>query len=174
VLTMSAGKAGLSEDALRARAVKEAAAAGPNTPVYIVRHIDTTAFADESSGPSAVRGGVRPLMIYRLRDGKEEPVRGITFANLVPRSLKDLLVAAGKDAVVYNYVGLGVGSPGSVVGSLIAPSVLSRMSRSARTPRNTPSPRSTRTRISQTASEQYLRRIAPGAHSVLRPAMIIE
>jgi TldD protein len=122
VLTVSAGPAGLSAEALRARAVQEARAAGGKTTVYVVRHVD----ASISFSGTARAGVVKPLMIFRLRDGKEELVRGITFANLVPRSLKDLLVAAARDQAVYNYLNFGEAHPayGGSAGSLIAPSVL--------------------------------------------------
>jgi predicted Zn-dependent protease len=125
VLYVSAGKAALTDEALRARAVKEAKAAGKNTPVYIVRQVDATAaIGDESlSGPRAA--GVRPLLVFRLRDGKEEPVRGISFQNLAPRSLKDL-VALGKQPAVYNYL-VGTEGPlsvGGAPGTLVTPSVL--------------------------------------------------
>jgi TldD protein len=122
VLYVSAGKAALSEQALRARAVKEARAAGKDVPVYIVRQLDSAAIAAEE-GPRG--SGVRPSSVVRLRDGKEEPVRGITFHNLVPRSLKDL-VAAANQAVVYNYLTPQEGpvTLGGAPGSIVTPSVL--------------------------------------------------
>jgi predicted Zn-dependent protease len=123
VLYVSAGKAALTEEALRARAVKEAKAAGRDTPVYVVRHVDTTSpISDEGGGR-----GVRPLIVFRLRDGKEEPVRGITFQNLLPRSLKDL-VALAKQPVVYNYLAGNDLLPGAggAPGTVVAPSILFR------------------------------------------------
>jgi predicted Zn-dependent protease len=116
VLFVSGGKTGLDGPALRARAIKEAKAAGDNVPVYVVRHIDTIA---------PVTDRVRPLQVFRLRDGKEEPVRGITFVNLLPRSLKDI-AAVGKEPVVYNALGGADGPPtiGGVSSTVITPSVL--------------------------------------------------
>jgi predicted Zn-dependent protease len=123
VLFVSAGSAGLAEAALRARAVKEAKAAGKDTAVYVVRLVDSGAVGEE--GPAAGGRGIRPLRVFRLRDGKEEPVRGISFSGLLPRSLKDI-VALGKQPVVYNYL---LGSEGHVTaggapGSVVTPSVL--------------------------------------------------
>jgi predicted Zn-dependent protease len=126
VLHVSAGKAALPEAALRARAIKEARAAGKDTPVYIVRHIDSTqAVGEEAPSPPGGPRGIRPLMVSRLRDGKEEPVRGITFANLLPRSLKDV-VALGQQPAVYNYLAGSEGHPsnGGTSGTVITPSVL--------------------------------------------------
>ncbi|HXU82181.1 MAG TPA: metallopeptidase TldD-related protein [Polyangia bacterium] len=124
VLYVSAGKAALSDQALRARAVKEAKAAGKEVPVYIVRHLDST--APITGGEDGPRGaGVRPLIVVRLRDGKEEPVRGITFQNLLPRSLKDL-VAVAKQPIVYNYLTPQEGpiTAGGAPGTIVTPSVL--------------------------------------------------
>jgi PmbA/TldA metallopeptidase C-terminal domain len=123
VLYVSGGKAAVTDQALRARAIKEAKAAGKDVPVYIVRHLDSTTAV---GGEEGARGlGVRPLIVVRLRDGKEEPVRGITFQNLLPRSLKDL-VAVARQPVVYNYLNPQEGPVivGGAPGTIITPSVL--------------------------------------------------
>jgi predicted Zn-dependent protease len=62
---------------------------------------------------------VRPLVVYRLEGGKETLVRGLALENLETRSLKDV-TAAGKDAVVYNYMDEGNGFAG-VPTTIIAP-----------------------------------------------------
>jgi TldD protein len=115
VLHVSGGPAALADPALRARALKEAKAEG-NAPVYIVR-------AADFSGGSAVV--VHPRVLVRLRDGKEEPVRGVRFQNLLPRSLKDI-VAVGKQPAAYNSLESGegpVGFGGSPT-TVITPSIL--------------------------------------------------
>jgi predicted Zn-dependent protease len=117
VLHMSAGKAGLSEAQLRARAVKEAAADGPETPVYIVRSLQAALVA-----PEGARGGLRPYSIFRLRAGKEEPVRGVSLTSIAPRSLRDI-VAAGKQLhPLHLYDGAGPDS--WRLSSILAPSLL--------------------------------------------------
>jgi predicted Zn-dependent protease len=124
VLYVSGGKAAVSDEALRARALKEARAAGKDVPVYLVRHLDST--VPLGGGDEAARGpGVRPLIVVRLRDGKEEPVRGITFQNLLPRSLKDL-VAIARQPAVYNYLTPQEGpvTVGGAPGTIVTPSVL--------------------------------------------------
>jgi hypothetical protein len=65
---------------------------------------------------------VRPLVVYRVDGGRETLVRGLALENLEPRSLKDV-TAAGRDAVVYNYVDEGSGFAG-VPTTIIAPSLL--------------------------------------------------
>jgi len=62
---------------------------------------------------------VRPLVVYRVAGGKETLVRGLALENLEPRSLKDV-TAAGRDAVVYNYIDEGSGFAG-VATTIIAP-----------------------------------------------------
>ena len=122
VLVVSGGKAGVSDEALRAQAVKEAQSAGKDTPVYIVRHLDTG--GGEGFGGVAAARGLRPLAVARLRDGKEEPIRGITFTNLLPRSLKDL-VAIGKQPTVYNYLSGADGPPAAgTPGTVITPALV--------------------------------------------------
>jgi predicted Zn-dependent protease len=65
---------------------------------------------------------IRPLVVYRVDGGKETLVRGVALENLEPRSLKDV-TAAGKDAVVYNYIDEGNGFAG-VPTTIVAPSLL--------------------------------------------------
>jgi predicted Zn-dependent protease len=65
---------------------------------------------------------IRPLVVYRVEGGKETLVRGLALENLEPRSLKDV-TAAGKDAVVYNYIDEGNGFAG-VPTTIIAPPLL--------------------------------------------------
>jgi TldD protein len=65
---------------------------------------------------------VRPLVVYRVRDGKEVLVRGLTLENLLPRSLKDV-VAVGRDPAVYNFVDGGGGSSG-IPSSIVTPALL--------------------------------------------------
>jgi predicted Zn-dependent protease len=62
---------------------------------------------------------IRPLVVYRIEGGKETLVRGLALENLETRSLKDV-TAAGKDAVVYNYIDEGNGFAG-VPTTIIAP-----------------------------------------------------
>ena len=125
VLYVSGGKAAVTEEALRARAVKEAKAAGKDVPVYIVRHADSTTPIGSGEDGSPRSPALRPLIVVRLRDGKEEPVRGITFQNLAPRSLKDL-VAVAKTPLVYNYLTPVEGpvTVGGAPGTIVTPSVL--------------------------------------------------
>ena len=65
---------------------------------------------------------IRPLVVYRVDRGKETLVRGLALENLQPRSLKDV-TAAGRDAVVYNYIDEGNGFAG-VPTTIIAPSLV--------------------------------------------------
>lgn len=73
-----------------------------------------------SFGMGGGRGGpppVRPLVVYRVKDGQEQLVRGLTLEGLLPRSLKEI-TAVGKDSVVYNFIdsgGSGTGIPSSIV-----------------------------------------------------------
>lgn len=124
VLVMSAGKAALSEAALREKAQAEARAAGSNTPVYIVRGTNRriNAFLEAGSplsfatdlmmtdgtggigyGFSSGCGWLEPRQVTRLRDGREEAVRGLRLAKVPePAQLGDV-VALGKEAAVYNF-----------------------------------------------------------------------
>jgi TldD protein len=122
-------KAGLPRQALLDRLAKESKAR--HCDAYIVRLVDdpTTGgvldlgdFAERMSSLFA-RGGrgggaapVLPLVAYRLKNGKEEPVRGFTLEGMVPKVLKDIL-AAGRDPFVLNFIdGLGgMGLPSAIV-----------------------------------------------------------
>ena len=126
------GGAGLPDQALRARALKEARAAGGNTTVYLVRHIDQSVRLGSEDTPVVATFGrrpgstVRPLLIYRLRpDGKEEPVRGISFNDFLPRSLRDL-VAMGKAPHVHNYLDDELPWQGGAPATVVAPALLFR------------------------------------------------
>jgi predicted Zn-dependent protease len=117
VLGMTAGKAGLTDAQLRARAIKEAAADGPETPVYIVRSLQAALV-----GPEGARGGLRPYTIHRLQNGKEEPVRGVSLTSIAPRSLRDI-VAAGKQLHTFHLYD-GSGPDSWRLSSILAPSLV--------------------------------------------------
>jgi len=71
------------------------------------------------------RGGpppVRPLVVYRLKNGKEELVRGLTLEGLMPRSLKEI-TAVGRDPVVYSFIDSGGGGTG-IASSIVTPPLL--------------------------------------------------
>ena len=127
-------KQGLPRAAMLGRLAKEAKAR--HCEAYIVRLVDDPATAgmfdlsDFAERMVSLFGGGRrgsgaapvfPLVAYRLKDGKEEPVRGFTLEGLVPRALKDI-VAAGREPYVLNFIdgfaGLGVPS------AIVAPSLL--------------------------------------------------
>jgi predicted Zn-dependent protease len=91
-LFVTGGRAGLASAALRKRALEVARAAGPKTAVYVVKLMD-----DE------------PLVAYRLENGQEKPVRGLTLEGLTPRSLRDI-VAVGQQPYVFNTVDVGRGA----------------------------------------------------------------
>ncbi|MBN2573324.1 MAG: hypothetical protein JXP73_02050 [Deltaproteobacteria bacterium] len=122
-------RGGLSRRELRQRLARESRAR--HCEAYIVRLLDdpTTGGTAEMSdladhvyhlftgarrmgGPPAVE----PLVAYRLKNGREEPVRGFTLEGMVPRALKDIL-AAGRDPYVLNFIdGLGgMGVPSAIV-----------------------------------------------------------
>jgi predicted Zn-dependent protease len=68
--------------------------AGPKGTVYIVRQLS------ESSGIG--RGQtIQARVAVRWKDGKEEPVRGLSLEGFAPKKLKKDLVAAGKELTVY-------------------------------------------------------------------------
>lgn len=68
-----------------------------------------------------------PAMIYKVyvKDGHEEPVRGLVFGDVTLRALRDI-VAASKERFVYNFYQLGPvqRNRGGVPASIVAPSVL--------------------------------------------------
>jgi hypothetical protein len=140
-------RSGLPEGALRARALAEARSAAPDSAVYLVRRMVTEHTDDEANGPvwfvagpgwggsHAVGFGrwrppARPLIVYRLQEGREpELVRGLAFPRpLESRQLADI-VAVGVEPAVHNFfiapevAGMGeLGTPASIV----APAVLLR------------------------------------------------
>ncbi|MBX3208673.1 MAG: hypothetical protein KF764_26810 [Labilithrix sp.] len=81
---------GLARKDLLAAAVRSA---GPKGTVYVVRQLS------DSSGIG--RGQtIQARVAVRYKDGKEEPVRGLSLEGFAPKKLKKDLVAAGKDAFV--------------------------------------------------------------------------
>jgi TldD protein len=71
-----------------------ARSAGPKGAVYIVRQLS------EASGIG--RGQtIQARVALRWKDGKEEPVRGLSLEGFAPKKLKKDLVAAGKELTVY-------------------------------------------------------------------------
>jgi hypothetical protein len=65
-----------------------------------------------------------PIIVYKVYvdDGREEMVGGCEFTDIQIKDFKDIL-AAGKEPVVYNYIGLGMGGS-SPATSIVAPAVL--------------------------------------------------
>jgi TldD protein len=127
-------KGGLSRQDLIGRLAKESKAR--HCEAYIVRLLDdpttggTVDVADftqqilqlitggrRSGGPAAVL----PLVAYRLKNGKEEPVRGFTLEGMVPKALKDI-IAAGRDPFVLNFID-GIGGLG-LPSAIVTPSLL--------------------------------------------------
>jgi TldD protein len=104
-------------------------AKGGGVTTYVVRLLDDGLLpigdSDDMLSLFSFGGGghgpppVRPLVVYRVAGGKETLVRGLALENLEPRSLKDV-TAAGRDAVVYNYIDEGSGFAG-VATTIIAP-----------------------------------------------------
>jgi TldD protein len=130
-LVVSAAKGvGLPRKALLDALARIAKGGGVTT--YVVRLLDDGLLppgdADDLLSMFSFGGGghgpppVRPLVVYRVDGGRETLVRGLALENLEPRSLKDV-TAAGRDAVVYNYVDEGSGFAG-VPTTIIAPSLL--------------------------------------------------
>ena len=126
-------KAGLSRKGLLDQLGKIAKGGGVTT--YIVRLLeDSTVAGANSDGDDMVSllsfgmgsgqspPSVRPLVVYRLKDGKESLVRGLTFENLLPRTLKDIS-AGGRDAGVYNFIDGGAGFTG-IPSSIVTPPLL--------------------------------------------------
>ncbi len=95
---------GLPRAALLQRAVQSA---GPKGTVYVVKQL-------EPSGGLA-RGQVLTARVaFRLKDGKEEVVRGLSLEGFVPKKLKKDLVAAGTDTYLLEedgYAGTSVTAP---------------------------------------------------------------
>jgi TldD protein len=99
---------------------------------YVVRLLEDSTVAsadDDMSGLFSFamggRGGpapVRPLVVYRVKNGKEELVRGLTLEGLMPRSLKEI-TAVGRDPVVYSFIDSGGGGTG-ISSSIVTPPLL--------------------------------------------------
>jgi predicted Zn-dependent protease len=124
------GKTGLARPALLAELAKAAKAGGGE--MYVVRLLDdSSAFTGDADDMSALimlgggHGGpasIRPLVVYRIKDGKEQLVRGLTLEGLQPRSLREI-AAVGKDPYVYNFIdGGGVGT--GLGSTIVTPSLL--------------------------------------------------
>jgi TldD protein len=125
---------GLARKPLLARMEKTAKAGGLET--YVVRLLEDSTVAggdgdDMSSlfsfGMGGGRGGpppVRPLVVYRVKDGQEQLVRGLTLEGLLPRSLKEITaVGNAATATVYNFVDSGGGGTG-IPSSIVTPALL--------------------------------------------------
>jgi predicted Zn-dependent protease len=122
---------GLARKALLA-AMEKAAAGGLES--YVVRLLGDSTVpggdADDSMslfsfGGGGGRGGpapVRPLVVYRAKDGKEQLVRGLTLEGLLPRSLKEI-TAVGRDPVVYDFIDSGGGGTG-IASAIVTPALL--------------------------------------------------
>jgi predicted Zn-dependent protease len=123
------GAHGMSRPALLNELAKIAKSGGVTT--YVVRLLDDGSLpgdADDLSGMFTFLGGahgpppLRPLVVYRVAQGKETLVRGLTLENLQPRSLKDV-TAAGNEPFVYNYMDGGGGFSG-IPSTIISPALL--------------------------------------------------
>jgi len=123
------GTGGLTRKGLRDELAKIAKGGGVTT--YVVRLLDDGSLpaGDEDLAALFSFGGgnhspppIRPLVVYRLTNGKEELVRGLALDNLLTRSLKEV-TAVGKEPVVYNYFEGGGGVSGIPI-SVITPPLL--------------------------------------------------
>jgi predicted Zn-dependent protease len=123
------GSNGLSHKALLDELGKIAKGGGVTT--YVVRLLDDGSLPagdDDMLALFSIGGGnhgpppIRPLVVYRVANGKEELVRGLALENLLTRSLKEV-TAVGKDPVVYNYFDGGGGVSGIPI-SVVTPSLL--------------------------------------------------
>jgi predicted Zn-dependent protease len=124
------GAKGMKRADLLAALAKTAKGGGVTT--YIVRLLDDGtipggdvedlsalfSFSMGSHGPPPIR----PLIVYRVANGKETLVRGVTLENLLPRSFKEVS-ATGNEPVVYNYLDGGGGFSG-VPSTIITPALL--------------------------------------------------
>jgi predicted Zn-dependent protease len=106
-------------------------AKGGGVTTYIVRLLDDGSIPGEVEDLAALfsfGGGshgpppIRPLIVYRLVNGKETLVRGVALENLLPRSFKEVS-ATGNEPVVYNFLDGGGGFSG-VPSTIIAPALL--------------------------------------------------
>jgi TldD protein len=106
-------------------------AKGGGVTTYIVRLMDDGSIPGEADDLGALfsfGGGnhgpppIRPLVVYRVANGKETLVRGVTLENLLPRSFKEV-AATGSEPIVYNYQDGGGGFSG-VASTIVAPALL--------------------------------------------------
>jgi len=123
---------GLQRKALLARMEKTAKAGG--LEAYVVRLLDDPNVAggdadDMMSLFSFAMGGgrggpppVKPLVVYRVKDGQEQLVRGLTLEGLLPRSLKEI-TAVGRDPIVYSFIDSGGGGTG-IPSAIVTPPLL--------------------------------------------------
>ena len=123
------GSRSLSRPALLAELAKVAKGGGVTT--YIVRLLDDGSapgdiedfsalfsFSMGSHGPPPLR----PLVVYKLVNGKEILVRGLALENLMPRTFKEV-TAIGNEPIVYNYLNSGGGFSG-IPSTIVTPSLL--------------------------------------------------
>jgi TldD protein len=133
VVTVTAPRA-RSARTLRRRALKYARQAGLEY-VLVVRRLAPPAMSEDFeiafSGEGPLAGLTRPLEAYRLYpDGREEPVRGLSFVGVDRRALRDVAWAgATGDAVGVMDAASGsrrfsIGSVGGLPASWSAPSVV--------------------------------------------------
>jgi predicted Zn-dependent protease len=124
------GQTGLSRKALIEQLAKTAKAGGVD--MYVVKLLDDPSLAADADDMMSLfsfglggRGGpppVRPLIVYRVKDGQEQLVRGLTLEGLLPRSLREI-TAVGKDPVVYNFIDAGTAATG-IPSSIVTPALL--------------------------------------------------
>jgi predicted Zn-dependent protease len=109
----------------------ERIAKGGGITTYVVRLLDDGSIPGDADDLTAMfsfgMGGhgpppIRPLVVYRVANGKETLVRGVTLENLLPRSFKEV-AATGNEPVVYNYQDGGGGFSG-IPSTIIAPALL--------------------------------------------------
>lgn len=103
-----AADGGLARNELLAAAARSA---GPKGTVYVVRAIDGTS----GGGRGAL---IQAQVAFRIKDGKEEPVRGLALEGFVPKKMKKDLIAAGRDTNVLEDDLFGAPS------AVVAPSLL--------------------------------------------------
>jgi TldD protein len=123
---------GQPRKALLAEMEKAARREAGGLATYVVRLLDDSTVSngdDDMMGMFSFgmggRGGpppVRPLVVYRVKNGKEELVRGLTLEGLLPRSLKEI-TAVGREPVVYSYIDSGGGGTG-IASSIVTPPLL--------------------------------------------------
>jgi TldD protein len=131
-LIVTAQGPGLTRKALLAEMEKSARRDATGLETYVVRLLEDSTVPsgdDDMMGMFSFgmggRGGpppVRPLVVYRLKNGKEQLVRGLTLEGLMPRSLKEIS-AVGRDPLVYSFIDSGGGGTG-IASSIVTPPLL--------------------------------------------------